>query len=738
MASTDPIAELEIAGTAFDVSELFGRVELSAPFVFDVMAGVVEDPPALADLLGQPAKLTLRDTFEQTLVVGALVTRAERVVGAQGGATFVLQLEPETAPLAIGRNSRVFQEMSVVDAVKKVLETAGIAADKAEWAVNGSPAKRPYIAQHRESDWKLVERLLSEEGIFYRWDFGDDATKVVFSDDSTAAPDVDGDAELPFSDDDALAATRDAVLRVKRSQSLTSDKVRIRDYNFDKPRLSLDSQSGSGKYEVYDFPGRFAEPSQGDRFAGQWVEALRARRSLLSGECSGLRLRPGLIFELSGHPAASLNGRLLVVGVDYRASSLRGGASRAGGVHVAFRAIPADTPFRPPRGVVTKSPGGPQTGVVVGPSGEEIHPDKSGRIRVQFYWDREGKKDDKASTWMRVGQFPLGGSMVLPRIGWDLLVSHHEGDIDAPVVTSHLYDGEHPVPYALPANKTRTAWQTATTPGGGSTNEARFEDKKGSEEMFLNASKDMNVVIGDNKDEKIGVDLTEEVGSNLSTKIGSNMTIGVKSNQDVSIGASESLTVSGARQVQISGSETITIGASRTASIVGGETITATGGRSLTVGGSMTGVAAMGVDRTVMGSLSVTVGGAWISAAATGLDNATGGAASETVGGAKIAAAAKGVDLSVYGALAETVGGAYVIAAGGNVSEQSSGALAITVGGAFLANAPTIEIEAESEITVRVGGASLTIKSSSIELKAPTIAAPGATIVKKASRIEHN
>src|SRR6185436_264741 len=116
---------------------------------------------------------------------------------------------------------------------------------------------------------------------------------------------------------------------------------------------------------------------------------------------------------------------------------------------------------------------------------------------VQHYWDREGKRDDKASTWMRVGQFPLGGSMILPRIGWDMLIGHHEGDIDRPAVVTHLYDGEHPVPYALPANKTRTAFQTATSPGGGSTNEMRFEDKAGSEEIFLNASKDMNVVVGD-------------------------------------------------------------------------------------------------------------------------------------------------------------------------------------------------------------------------------------------------
>ncbi len=725
------VIELNVGGTHLRAHAVQGFTGLSRLFSFQIEASLAADPPELADLIGQTFTLKINDARQTTLPVHGLVMSGERRALAQGGAVFHLELEPEVGKLAVGQDSRVFQEMTAIEIVKKVLAKAGIDAAGVRWATTGSYPKRPYCAQYRESDWIFIERLLAEEGIYYWFELTDDATKLVFADDSTGATEIDGGAEVPYRGEGSLVATGDSVNQISRSSTHRSSMVRLRDYNFEKPRLDLDSKAGSGKLEMYDFPGRFQVPAEGDRLARVRLEALRATRTVVSGGSSSARLRAGLIFAITDHPAASLNARYLLDTVDYS-------ADERGGLDLFFRAIPAATPWRVPGFRHTTGPGGPQTGVVVGGSGEEIHPDATGRIRVQFYWDREGKKDDKASTWMRVGQFALGGSMVLPRIGWDVMVNHHEGDVDHPLVTSHLYDGQFPVPYALPANKTRTAWQTATTPGGGSTNEIRFEDKAGGEEMFLNASKDMNVVIGDNKQEKVGVDHTHKIGANHDVKIGSNLKINILGKQSVTIGASEKLSVSATRTMTVGGSETTKIGASRTTTVIKGLNISAKAGRKLTVGGSMTSVSAMGVTRTAIGSLSIKVGGAWISAAATGLANMTGGASAETVGGAKIYAGATGCETGVKGALAETVGGAYVITAGSNVGESSTGPLAITVGGAFLANAPEIEIEGESEISIRCGATSIKITSSSVEVKAPLIAAPGAVITKKASTIKHN
>jgi len=715
------------------VAELEGRIALSEPFRFRALVRAQSELPGIADLLGQAAALRLEDPFERTLSIHGLVTEVERDAGAAGAGALALTVEPVIAPLCIDRDCRVFHDLDVVAIVKEVLERGGVDASAARWATTGSYPKRPYCAQYRESSWDFVERLLAEEGIYYWFELREGATTLVFADDSTAAPDLDGGAEIPFADAAGLRAARDCVTWVERRCALAVQGVRLRDHAFAKPRLRLEATAGSGPLERHDFPGRFDMPATGDRLARVRLEALRAQRAVTRGTTASTRLRTGHVLELVDHPLPLLNGRHLVTAVSYRWS---GEGDRP---PLAWEAIPADTPYR--RALdrpLTAAPGGPQIGVVVGPAGGEIHSDRTGRVRVQLFWDREGARDERASTWMRVGQIPLGGSMIIPRVGWETLVGFHEGDADRPAVLSHLYDGEHPVPYPLPANKTRTAWQTATTPGGGSANEIRFEDAAGAEEIFINASKDMNVVVGDNKGETIGVNHAHQVGSNLERKIGDNLKLGVTSNQDVSIGGSESLTVSGKRVVSIQGSDTESVGGSRSVTVSGGSDLEATGGRSLSVGGSQMAASALGVNRTVLGSLDASIGGAWINAAALGVADVTGGAGALTVGGAKIDMGATGCKTAVRGALAETVGGAYVINAGKNVGESAEGALSVTVGGAFLGNAPEIQIEADSKISIRCGGATLTITPSSVEVKAPTLASPGATIKKKASKIEHN
>lgn len=724
------IIELTAAGEAFELHHVQGRAALSELFSFTAHASKIEGPAA-RDLLGGPFTLTLRDGFDQALSIHGLVTAVARTPATRG-AIYELTLSPEVAPLTVGRDCRLFQEMTVVDVLKQVLDEAGVPASAVRWSTQQGYTARPFWVQYRESDWAFIERLLAEEGIYYWFEFSSDATVLVFSDDSTTSAPIEGETRVPYRAGHGLNTTADSVTRVHKASVLTSSAVRLRDNNFDKPRLLLDERAGEGALEIYDFPGRFRAPRDGQRRAQAELEAQRARRSQLRGYTETSRFRPGLVFELAEHPIAALNGRYLLDAITLTAGETQNPL-------IAWSAIPEATPFRTPRvRHAIQTPGGPQTGVVVGAPGEEIHPDAAGRVRVQLHWDRRGERDDKASTWMRVGQFATGGSMVLPRIGWDVLVHHHEGDIDDPFVLTHLYDGQHPVPYALPANKTRTAWQTATTPGGGSTNEIRFEDRKGSEEIFINASKDMNVVIGDNKQEKVGVNHTHDVGSNLETQVGGKLKASVTSSQSVTIGASETLDVSADRVVTVGGSESASIGGSRSVTVSSGAKLEAKGGRTLTVGGSMLSASGLGVSRAALGSMSVTVGGSWITAAATGLGNMTGGAAAETVGGAKIHVGASGCETSVKGALAETVGGAYVIATGGNASEQATGALAITVGGAFLANAPSIEIEADSEISIRCGAASITITGSSVEVKAPSLASPGAMITKQASQIHHN
>jgi type VI secretion system secreted protein VgrG len=77
----------------------------------------------------------------------------------------------------------------------------------------------------------------------------------------------------------------------------------------------------------------------------------------------------------------------------------------------------------------------------------------------------------------------------------EVMVSFVGGDVDAPVVAGCVYNATHPLPFKLPAEKTRSGIRTQTTPGGGGFNELSFEDRKGGEQVFVHAQRDLDEVV---------------------------------------------------------------------------------------------------------------------------------------------------------------------------------------------------------------------------------------------------
>ena len=135
-----------------------------------------------------------------------------------------------------------------------------------------------------------------------------------------------------------------------------------------------------------------------------------------------------------------------------------------------FSAMPTQQQFRPRRLTPKPFVQGPQTAMVVGPAGDEIHTDQYGRVKVQFHWDRLGKRDENSSCWIRVSQPWAGkgwGSVSIPRIGQEVIVDFLEGDPDQPIITGRVYNGDLMPPYALPAAGMVSGLKSCTTPGGG-------------------------------------------------------------------------------------------------------------------------------------------------------------------------------------------------------------------------------------------------------------------------------
>jgi type VI secretion system secreted protein VgrG len=165
-----------------------------------------------------------------------------------------------------------------------------------------------------------------------------------------------------------------------------------------------------------------------------------------------------------------------------------------------FACIPHRIPYRPLRRTPRPIIHGAQTATVVGADRKEIDVDNHGRVVVKFHWDRDPKRDADSSCRVRVAQNWAGkgwGLVAHPRIGQEVIVEFLEGDPDRPIVTGRVYNAEQIPPYALPGSDTQSGIKSRSSPAGAPSNfnELRFEDKKGGEEIYLQAEKDLNAVI---------------------------------------------------------------------------------------------------------------------------------------------------------------------------------------------------------------------------------------------------
>ncbi len=558
--------------TAFHVLNLREVHQLSRPAYVevDVLLPTYLDTE---DCIGQTAELAFGWDDEPgrkfVAVVESVTVMGSTAVGGQGRTyQYSFLLVSPLSLLAGNHRCLIQQEVDVKDAVSAVLADAASAL-AVDWRLTGSYPKRAYCVQYQETDLTYVSRLLESEGIYYFLEAGDDGTlTLVIGDDSTAVKPIDGDPTL-HRRNAITGKSTDSILKMGEASAVVSGKFTLRDFNFLTPPLDMTSTATAKThtdFEVYDYPGGYLDPGDGKRVAQLRLDAEQVELQTLSIETDCTRVSVGR--KLTVADTGSSDGDWLVTRVVHEHEWSASGDDR-----YTCRAdlIPVLTKFRPAR--VTPRPviEGPQTASVVCPPGsqtEEIHTDEHGRCKVKFHWDLAPPVDDKATAWMRVSQLQTSGSMMLPRIDWEVIVEFLEGDPDRPIVTGRLYNGLLMPPYALPEGKTRTSIKTVSTPGGGGSNEIRMEDKSGSEEIMMHSQKDTNVAVANNKTKNVGNNETLNVGADSTTTIGANQTIkitkgsknDIKADQTVVVGGTRSLEVNAVAAWNVTGSSTTTVG----------------------------------------------------------------------------------------------------------------------------------------------------------------------------------
>ncbi|MGE4405862.1 type VI secretion system tip protein TssI/VgrG [Pseudomonas sp.] len=520
---------LSIEGLEHDLQVLAfdGHEAIAQPYRFDLE--LVSERPELdlEALLHQPAFLAFDRAGGG---IHGLIQRAAQGESGKRLTRYSLTLVPQLAYLAHRSNQRIFQQLSVPQIIARILEEHGILADTGHRFQLGPvlyPA-RDYCVQYDESDLHFLQRLCEEEGIHYHFEHDRQGHVLVFGDDQTVFPTL---APVAYQQDSGLVADEPVVKRFGLRLETRTNRVSRRDYDFEKPRLQLES-SFSGEsgpdLEDYDYPGRFVDRARGRHLAQRALERHRHDYQQAEGTSDQPRLLSGHFLELTDHPRADCNqlwllseihhqGRQPQVLEESATSDTQTDDGFQQGYRNRFLATPWDVPFRPALKHPKPRVLGSQTAVVTGPAGEEIHCDPYGRVKVQFHWDREGAHDDKSSCWLRVSSSWAGdryGGVAIPRVGMEVLVTFLEGDPDQPLVTGCLYHAEHVAPYELPTHKTRSVFKTLSSPGGEGYNELRIEDRKGAEQIYIHAQRDWDQNIEHDQKIRVGHERHDRVEAN--------------------------------------------------------------------------------------------------------------------------------------------------------------------------------------------------------------------------------
>jgi type VI secretion system secreted protein VgrG len=488
-----------------------------------------------------------------------------------------LTLRPWLSLLSLGRNTRIFQQMTVKAIIDSVFSAAGFSNYQFKMTTAGLQT-REYCVQFRESDFDFVSRLMEEEGIYYYFSHTQSSHTLVLCDDPSC--------HAPFSSTgtvlrgDTVKFTAPHLIAWNRRVRPSAIKATLWDSHFCKPGQSLEAKSQASSAstaeaaEVYDYPGRYgyfddAGARAGTDYVTARLQEARAERDSYqgAGDFFGVPVGDRLTIDDDGQTSDFLViGATHTMGVQHYAAV--GGSDDPVEFSIELDAVPAAVVWRPAR--VTPKPvaGGPQTATVVGTSGEVIDVDQYGRVRVQFPWDRIGTNDQKSSCWLRVSQSSADngfGHMHIPRIGEEVIVDFLDGDPDRPIITGRVYNSTQVTPYALPADKTKSTWKSQTVGQSGSYdgaegsppspgyNEVRFEDKGGSEELFVHAQRLFTAL----------VELDENRTTNRDTtvRVGRNRTVNVKQNETVTIEqGDESRTLqTGSRTTTIQKSDSTTL-----------------------------------------------------------------------------------------------------------------------------------------------------------------------------------
>ena len=508
-----------------------GYDAISQPFNYTVEM-LSEDPNiAFEDLIGE--NLTIRLNHVEggdPRYFNGIVADLRQVEPMSGLHCYQALVVPWFWFLKKAGDCRIFQALSVPDILSEVFKLHGF--EDFELRLSGSYPELEYCVQYRETDFEFASRLMEEVGIYYFFTHEDGKHIMVLADAKAAHDPCPGFDSIRYIGPTGNSTGPNEIIRWEQRKQVVSGGFALTDYNFAEPKKQLypkadnEMQHNLAAFEQYQYEGEYTEDGgaspagtiQFDDLAKVRLQALQAEHAVAYAESDCRGLQAGHTFTLTDCFREDQNAGYFITSIHHQITLddyLTGGGGSTREYVCTLTAISDSVDYRPARTTRRPRVAGPQTAIVVGRAGEEIDTDEFGRVKVQFHWDRESTADEKSSCWVRVSQNWAGkkwGAFFIPRIGQEVIVDFLEGDPDRPIITGRVYNGDNMPPYDLPGSKTKSTIKSNSSKGGGGFNEIRFEDKKGGEQVFIHAERDMDV--------RVLNDQREAIMGNLNVRIG--------------------------------------------------------------------------------------------------------------------------------------------------------------------------------------------------------------------------
>jgi type VI secretion system secreted protein VgrG len=717
---------------------LTGTETVSQLFSFDLDLLSESDSIKFSDVVGKNVTLRIFDAKGAERQWNGFINRFSQ--GSQGSrfTAYRAQMVPWLWFLSRTADCRIFQKKKVPDIIKKIFGDLGF--KDFELRLYGDFSPRDYCVQYRETDLNFVSRLMEEEGICYYFQHHDKKHVLVLANDPAAhdqcpqktARYEPGGASIPFED---------TVTQWHYQEEFRPGAWSHTDYNFETPSSSLAvTVKGKNPYEIYEFPGEHDVRSEGDRLARIRLQEQAVPASVSLGVSGCRYFSAGLRFTLQDHYRNDLNQAYLLTSVHH--SATEGGDYEVGSAgdeefsyRNSFECIPFSTPFRPAR--ITPQPfvQGCQTAVVVGPAGEEIYTDKHGRVKVQFHWDREGKKNENSSCWIRVSHPWAGqgwGAVSIPRIGQEVIVDFLEGDPDRPMIVGRVYNAERMPPFGMPGGAVISGIKSNSTPGGGGYNEISLNDTKGRELIQVHGQYDM--------DSKIEHDDRLWIGHDETIKIDHDRTEEVKHDEQLQIGNDKAELVKRDRSLQVDRDKTERVGRNKSVQVKGEHSEKIDGSMEIFVARTLTETVIVNYAESVGGAMELTVGGLMAMSVGGALAEIVGLTKTEAVGGSKSENVRGAKSVDVGSDLNETIRKSYNLNVEKDLRLKIKGQHQDTVEKEYMLHAKKIQLVADDELTFKTGDAEVVMKKSGdITVKGKKIHIEGSgDVIIKGSKVKAN